>query len=160
MYSLKNELLRDAIEEQRCKLLQHERDFGYAYLHVTTRCSEQFVKTFLAQLQQMVRTEEEVTFHRHRQKWCNLTNRDFPLCAYFFDYSPRFPYYHTDEFWCKEFETNTSFPRSRTSDQFTNETSIAIPDDIARFLEKGPNYRVPISWVKNLLRISNCPWKL
>ena len=72
-----------------------------------------------------------------------------PICL--IDYWPRFPFFHTDEFWCKEIETRATFPRSRSSDQFTNETSIAIPDAIAHRLEKGPNYRVPHKFDKKFI---------
>ena len=138
--SLKKELLRDEITEQRCKLEHLRRDFGYVYLHVTRRCDKDFVDDFLDRLQHMVRAEESTSFRRHSHKWSDLTDSNFPVCSYFFDHSPRFPFPFTDSFLCKRQDTTAPF---HISDKFTNESLVSIPEPVALLLEKGPTFRVP-----------------
>ena len=140
--SLKRELIRNAMDTQRQRLKQLQMNIGFEYLHVTRRCSEEFVTHFLELLTKMVQTEADAIQQRHRKKWTALTNCHFPICAYHLDYAPRFPFSYVDRFWCVR-SSNVGTHAPSVSDKFINETSIDLPKSVSQLMEKGPNFRVP-----------------
>ena len=144
MKSLKMELIRDAIEQQDLRLHRIQQESGYEYLNVTRKCPEDFVGPFLDLLLRAVRAEEKEIYQRHNNKWSKVTDSDFPVRFYIFEYAPRFPFAFVDRFWAiSSGERMTTFAPKRVSEKFINETSISVPQPVTELLEKGPNFRVP-----------------
>ena len=141
--SLKRELLREAIDQQKQRLTHINRDIGFEYLHVTRRCPEEFVHNFLDLLLRMVRAEERLLFQRHGKKWTSLTHCEFPADLYHLTYAPQFPFSHVDVYWCTSSSDRGATAPSYTSAKFINETSTVMPQLVTELLEKGPNFRLP-----------------